>query len=263
MSNDLENYLRQNLDQLDRKKPDAAVLGRILEEMEVKKSDTPKGIVISFRLLKWVAAACLLITTCGGLAIWFFKKQPTEVEVVQREKPVKLYLPQTATEPVIEPVVPAAIATVDEEIAMRKKALVNKIRTRQAILFAGLNNTLSAASRINAITGASQLKKGNNTIIDALVQILDKDPNANVRLAALDGLTRFYREDHVRKKLVASLKKQHDPLVQINLINLLTRMRETAIMDQLEEIVNDDNTNKAVKDVAYAGMLQLQPGITN
>lgn len=262
MSNDLENYLRQNLDQLDRKKPDAAVLGRILEAMEVKKDDTPKGLVISFRLLKWVAA-CLLVTTCGGLAIWLFKKQPTEVEVVQREKPVKPNPPQTAREPVIEPVVPAAIATVDEQIAMRKKSLINKIRARQAILLAGMNNTQSAASRINAITGALQLKKGNNTIIDALVQILDKDPNANVRLAALDGLTRFYREEYVRKKLVASLKKQHDPLVQINLINLLTRMRESAIMDQLEEIVHDDNTNKAVKDVAYAGMLQLRPGITN
>jgi hypothetical protein len=261
MSNELENYLRHNLDQLDRKKPDAAILGRILKEMGAKKSDAPKGIVISFRLLKW-AVACLLVFAFG-LAIWYFKKQPVEVEVVQREKPVPPYLPQTATEPVIEPVAPAAIATVDEEIAVRKKALVNKIRTKQAILLAGMNNTQSAASRINAITGTSQLKRGNNTIIDALVQILGKDPNANVRLAALDGLTRFYREDYVRKKLVASLKKQHDPLVQINLINLLTRMRETAIMDQLEEIVNDDNTNKAVKDVAYAGMSQLQPGITN
>jgi HEAT repeat protein len=261
MSNELENYLRHNLDQLDRKKPDAAILGRILEEMEAKKSDAPKGIVISFRLLKW-AAACLLVTTCG-LVVWHFKKQPVVVEVVQREKPVKPYLPQTPTEPVIEPVAPAVIATVDEEIAMRKKALVNKVKTKQAILLAGLNNTQSAASRINAIMGASQLKKGSNTIIDALVQILDKDPNANVRLAALDGLTRFYREDYVRKKLVASLKIQHDPLVQINLINLLTRMRESAIMDQLEEIVNDDNTNKAVKDVAYSGMLQLRPGITN
>jgi hypothetical protein len=262
MSNELENYLRHNLDQLDRKKPDTAILGRILEEMEAKKDNAPKGIVISFRLLKWAAACFLLVTTCS-LAVWYFKKQPAVVEVVKREKPVRPYLPQTATEPVIEPVASAAIATVDEEIAMRKKALMNKAKTKQTVLLAGLNNTQSAASRINAIIGASQLKKGNNTIIDALVQILDKDPNANVRLAALDGLTRFYREDYVRKKLVASLKKQHDPLVQINLINLLTRMRVSAIMDQLEEIVNDDNTNKAVKDVAYAGMLQLRPGITN
>ena len=261
MSNELENYLRHNLDKLDRKKPNAAILGRILEEMGAKKSDAPKGIVISFRMLKW-AAACLLVTTCG-LGVWYFKKQPVAGEVVQREKPVKPYLPQTPAEPVIEPVAPAAIAAVDVEIAMRKKALVNKARTKQTILLAGLNNTQSAASRINAIMSTLQLKKQNNTIIDALVQILDKDPNANVRLAALDGLTRFYREDYVRKKLVASLKMQTDPLLQINLINLLTRMRESAIMDQLEEIVNDDNTNKAVKDVAYSGMLQLRPGITN
>jgi hypothetical protein len=257
MSNELENYLRNNLDQLDRKKPDAAVLGRILQEMEAKKSHIPKGIIIPFRTLKW-AAACLFVTVCG-LAVWHFKTQPVAAEVVQRETPAKPALPQKIT----EPVQPSAIAVVDENIAVRKKALVNKVSAKQTVLLAGLNNTLSAASRINAIAATSKLKKGNNTIIDALVQILNNDPNTNVRLAALDGLARFYREEYVRNKLVASLKKQHDPLVQINLINLLTRMRESAILSQLEEIVNNDNSNRAVKDVAYTGLLQLRPRLTN
>ncbi|MBO9203516.1 MULTISPECIES: HEAT repeat domain-containing protein [Niastella] len=266
MSNELENYLRNNLDQLDRKKPDAAILSRILQEMETKKSNVPTGIVVSFRLLKW-AAACLLVTACG-LGLWYFKKGPAVKEVVQRQTPEKPALPQSEKEPepasvIRDPVEPSAIAIVDENLAQRKKALVNKVNGKQTVLLAGLNNTASAASRINAISATSKLKRKANTIIDALVEILNKDPNTNVRLAALDGLTRFYREAYVRKKLVASLKQQHDPLVQINLINLLTRMRESDILSQLEEMVKDDNTNKAVKDVAYSGMLQLRPGINN
>ena len=103
-----------------------------------------------------------------------------------------------------------------------------------------------------------KLKNTGNDIVDALVNTLNTDPNANVRLAALDGLTRFYRDDYVRKKLIASLKKQQDPLVQIALIDLLTRMRESGILSELEKIVNDENTQKAVKDCAYSGIIQLR-----
>ena len=83
------------------------------------------------------------------------------------------------------------------------------------------------------------------------------DPNSNVRLAALDGLSRFYRDNYTRKKLLASLKKQNDPLVQIALIGLLTRMRESGIVAELEKMVEDQATEKTVKDCAYSSILQL------
>jgi hypothetical protein len=101
------------------------------------------------------------------------------------------------------------------------------------------------------------LKNAGNDIVDALTETLNNDPSANVRLAALDGLTRFYRNGYVRKKLIASLKKQQDPLVQIALINLLTQMRELGILTELDKIVNNENTDKAVKDCAYSGIIQL------
>lgn len=257
MSNELENHIRGNLDQLDRKKPDPAVLGRILEEMKAKRNDEPKGIVISFRLLKW-AAACLLIAACG-MAGWYFNKQEPATEITKTNSQQKQPLPP----PQADSIERSPIAIVDEQIAVRKKALVNKIKAKQTVVLAGLYNRQSAASRINAIAAASRLKNNGHEVVDALVQVLDKDPNTNVRLAALDGLTRFYKEADVRKKLVASLKKQRDPLVQINLIDLLTRMRESAILSNLEQLVNDENTNTAVKDMAHFGILQLRPGIIN
>ena len=251
MGTELENYIRNNLNELDREKPDAAVLGRILKEMKEKKNEGVGGIVIPFRVLKW-AAACLLITACG-IAWWYFKKQPA-AEVTLTNIPEKQSVPQ----PVADSLKPAQVDVADKNIAVHKKIFVNKVKAAQTVSFAGLYNMQSAADRINAVASTSRLKNIDKDVVDALVQILNNDPNTNVRLAALDGLTRFNREVYVRKKLVASLKKQHDPVVQINLIALLTRIRELSILSDLEKMVNDENTNKDVKDYAWSGIMQLR-----
>jgi hypothetical protein len=255
MSNELENYIRSNLDGLDRKKPDAAVLGRILEEMKSKRND--RGVVIPFRWLKW-AAACLLVVTCG-IVWWYTKKQPSGTEVTKTNMPEK----RLSQQPEMDSVRRTPVDIADKHIALRKKDLARKVKTEQAVSFAGLYNSQSAASRINAVASVSRLENNGNDVVDALVQILNNDPNTNVRLAALDGLTRFYKRAYVRKKLVASLKKQQDPFVQINLIELLTWKRELSILPDLERIANDENTNKAVMDVAWYGILELRPGIMN
>jgi hypothetical protein len=62
----------------------------------------------------------------------------------------------------------------------------------------------------------------------------------------------------VKKKLVGSLKKQNDPMVQIALIELLTSMREKSILRELDKIVNDTRTIEAVKDHAYSSIFTLR-----
>lgn len=261
MSNKLENYIRSNLDELDRKKPGDAVLGRILEDMKANRNNEPGGIVIPFRLLKW-AAACLLVAA-SGMAWWYFHNQQPAPEVTPEVAQTGMPDKQPLQQPERDSVERIAGDSVDESIALRKKALMRKVKAEQAVSFAGLYNRQSAASRIHAIATVSRLKNNGNKVVDALVHILDNDPNTNVRLAALDGLTRFYKEPYVRKKLVASLKKQQDPLVQIHLIDWLTWMRELSILPDLERMANDENTNETVKDVAWSGILQLRHTIIN
>ena len=256
MSDELENYIRSNLDELDRKKPNDAVLGRILSAMKPAGNHVPKGIVIPFGVLKW-AAACLLVAACG-IAWWYFNRQQPATEITPEVTQTTIPEQRPLQQPEKDSAERTAIDIVDENIVQRKKALVRKVKAGKTVSFAGLYNRQSAATRISAVASVSRLKNKDNDVIDALVHILDNDPNTNVRLAALDGLTRFYKETYVRKKLVTSLKKQQDPLVQINLIDLLTRMRESAILSELEKMINDENTDKAVKDVAYSGIMELR-----
>jgi HEAT repeat protein len=94
-------------------------------------------------------------------------------------------------------------------------------------------------------------------VVTALVRTMNEDPNTNVRMAALDALSKFYEEPAVRKALIRSLEKQKDPIVQIALIQLLVRMKEKGVVNDLKRIVDDNEVLTPVKDEAYTGILKL------
>jgi hypothetical protein len=254
MNNELENYIHNNRDVLDRAAPDAAVLDRILEEMKSKRQGAPHSTVVPLPLLKW-AAACLLAGAC--CIAWYFNRQQRAREVV------KSTVQKKQLQPAPDDKERAAIDTVNKSIAIQKKAFMGKVNAGQTGFGSGLNNMQSAAARIQAIAVISQRKNNTRAVIDVLIYTLNSDPNTNVRLAALDRLTIFHKKVYVRKALITSLKKQQDPVVQINLIDLLTQMRERNVLPGLEQMVNDKNTNKTVRDMAYSGILQLRPEMIN
>ena len=90
-----------------------------------------------------------------------------------------------------------------------------------------------------------------------LIYAMNEDPNTNVRIAALEALGKFRNQPDVRKALIASLRTQKDPLVQIALIRLMVEMKEKGITEELERISTDEETLPAVKDEAHAGLLKL------
>jgi len=270
MKNELEDFLRSNRDHVDQKTPDPLVLNRILQQMHKKNSSKPGGVFIPFQALKW-AAACLILVAVGT-AYWAHQKRPDNLTRVKPTGSQRWRANNQVSDSVAiasgkvmenRQEKPKSVDIVEEDLVSRKQALIaamklNTLNSAKRAMYAGLNNMESPASRINAAYNAHKLKNTGHDVVDALTETLNTDPSANVRLAALDGLTRFYRDSYVRGKLVASLKKQHDPVVQITLINLLTRMRESGILEDLNQIINDGNTMKAVKDCAYSSIFRLR-----
>jgi hypothetical protein len=61
----------------------------------------------------------------------------------------------------------------------------------------------------------------------------------------------------VRSALIRSLGTQKDPVVQIALIQLLVKMKEKGVVNELERIINDSTTITPVKDEAHSGILRL------
>jgi hypothetical protein len=276
MKGKLEDFIQKHNEELDQRTPNPAVLDRIMRQMGhenlfQEKVKERKGIVISFRTLQWSAAACLVLAL--GLALWKYQETSNSkgamvTKIPGRLKPVnRLTDTATATSINMAQAKPKAeqqrFNEVDQDLAYRKKHVAEawssaKSASYKQVLLDKLDNEGSPASRISALSQADKLHNISNDVVDVLVETMNNDPNTNVRLAALDGLTKFYREGYVKKQLIRSLKKQHDPMVQIALIGLLTRMKESAILAQLEGMTKDDNNIDAVKETAYSSIFELR-----
>lgn len=141
------------------------------------------------------------------------------------------------------------IAKRDEELK------VLQLQTQQMLSMMG--NDQSASQRIQGVNVSLNFAKADDAIVEALVKTMNEDPNSNVRLAALEALSRFINEKKVRQELVKSLEKQKDPVVQIQLIQLLVKIKEKGVVDDLQKIVDDEGTMHAVKDEAYSAIMKL------
>lgn len=141
--------------------------------------------------------------------------------------------------------------------AQELEALHQQVEDNRKLMLAMLGNQQSASQRIEAVSVANRLPEADDAIVSILVKTMNEDGNTNVRLAALDALSKFLNEPLVRKELLQALPKQSDPVVQIALIQLLVQMKEKSVINQLEIITKDQSVMKAVKDEAYSGILKL------
>jgi hypothetical protein len=124
-------------------------------------------------------------------------------------------------------------------------------------MMAMIGNDQSASQRIQGVNVSLKFSKPDDAIVQALVKTMNEDPNSNVRLAALEALSTFIDEKQVRQELIKSLAKQKDPIVQIQLIQLLVKMKEKGVVEDLQKIVDDEETMHAVKDEAYSAIMKL------
>jgi len=135
--------------------------------------------------------------------------------------------------------------------------LQSEMNATKQMMMAMLDNQQSASQRMVGTTVAYKMTRMDDEIVTALAKSMNEDPNTNVRLAAMDALSKFYDEPAVQKALIQSLSIQKDPVVQITLIQLLVQMKEKSVVKELEKIADDPVTLKAVKDEAYNGILKL------
>lgn len=255
MKTKLEKFIEENRSAFDDRVPDADVLSRIQQRMgHTGTTSAKKGIVISFKAIRWAVAACVIVL--AGISIWWLN-----VDTKQSEQQVLAGVKPESKTTAIQGETVTEQGTREQEPTVQPSEtpvfVVSKADQRKELLFASLGNMESASTRIAAAMKAYDLKNADKEIVDALLHTMNSDPNTNVRLAALEALTKFRREPYVKKQLTASLKKQKDPMVQVELIQVLTTMKQTSILSELEKLVKDVNTSEAVKDRAYSSILTL------
>ena len=106
----------------------------------------------------------------------------------------------------------------------------------------------STTDRLRAVSLTSDMDQVSQKVTHALFKTLNEDENVNVRLAALEALKAFVKDNHVREELVRSISKQDSPMVQLELAGLMVAIQEKKSVKELQKIVENEKTPKEVKN---------------
>jgi hypothetical protein len=108
----------------------------------------------------------------------------------------------------------------------------------------------SASQRLQGVTWTRREGQLDPQVLTALMHTLRYDASVDVRLAALDALSRHAGQPQVRKTVVDALQEQQSPLVQVALIDQLVEWRDTEAAPRLEQLRQMPNLNPTVRQRA-------------
>ncbi|HEX9650509.1 MAG TPA: HEAT repeat domain-containing protein [Cyclobacteriaceae bacterium] len=127
--------------------------------------------------------------------------------------------------------------------------------TRQLVMMALQNQ--SPSQRIMGVNYVEDMKQPDDQIMDVLIETLNEDENVNVRLAALNALTKLSSSEKVKLALIESLGEQTEPIVLISLIDALVNINEIRAVEKLQDLIDDDKNIQSVQDQAQYGLFKL------
>ena len=125
--------------------------------------------------------------------------------------------------------------------------LTKEVSDLKEMMMLSLLEKESVTDRLKAVNLTQEMDGASNKVTRALLQTLNNDKNVNVRLAALEALQPYVKDNHVREELIRSIGKQDSPLVQIALAELMAALQEKSSIKELQKVLDNRNTPKGVK----------------
>lgn len=134
----------------------------------------------------------------------------------------------------------------------------SKLNPQQQELLANLENE-SAGKRLEGVYAFNdEFAKEDDKIIATMLKLLAKDDNANVKIATIDALLKFPKNEQIRTSFINALEKEEDPLVQIKLIKAVSFLRENRAQKPLEKLIESEQTFPIVKNNATLAMNEIK-----
>lgn len=254
MNNDpLKKYIAEHREQFDHLEPDEAVFSRIKATLNISAIQ-PKKRIRLYNRTRWMIAASLLIGI-PAVYIWLHNDLPVS-KTISSETTVTQ--PDTKPERIAdvpEPAVELAAATAKVPIRKVKQTGAKQSFPDMNKLYADLTDSTSASRRLAAILEIEKSNLMSYDLIHRLSESLNNDANSNVRLAALNVMSRYLQDSEVMNACILSLDQQTDPTLQLALIMLLRQTSHPKLDDTLYALANDPATFSVVKNQAYLTLL--------
>jgi anti-sigma factor RsiW len=143
--------------------------------------------------------------------------------------------------------------TKDKQLAALQQELH---QTSQLVAISLLRPQSSASERLEGVSWSTRVE-GDPQVLDALQQTLRYDSSVDVRLAALDALSRYGKRPDVSRGLVEALETEQSPLVQVSLIKVLVDLRNVNAVEPLKRLEQAPNVDPTVRKQADWGIRQL------
>lgn len=131
------------------------------------------------------------------------------------------------------------LAAIQSELANMKQLVVLSMLQQQ-----------SASARLEGVTWSTREQQLDPKVLSALLRTLRFDPSVDVRLAALDALSRHSAQPQVRSSVMNALQEQQSPLVQVALIDQLVEWRDREAKPHLEKLRQSPDLNPTVRQQA-------------
>jgi HEAT repeat protein len=141
---------------------------------------------------------------------------------------------------------PAEIAKLREEVESTKRMVALSLLRQQ-----------SPSERLRGVDYSVRMPAMEPEVVAALIQAVNGDPNVNVRLAAIDALSKVSGESQVRRSLMESLNGQESPMVQAALIDYVVDAHDGQAVSTLRQLTERPDLNPAVRQRADQAMRQL------
>ncbi len=141
----------------------------------------------------------------------------------------------------------------NDEIAKLRE----EVAGTRAMVALSLLQQQSATERLRGVDYTGRLPTMEPQVVSALTQAVAHDADVNVRLAAIDALTKVATRQDVVDSLTRSLPQQESPMVQAALIDYLVDAHDRQAVGTLRELATRTDLNPAVLERAHFALRQL------
>jgi hypothetical protein len=138
------------------------------------------------------------------------------------------------------------IAQLHEEIASTRELVALSMLQQQSV-----------TERLRGVDYTGRMRTMEPEVVAALTEAVAHDPSVNVRLAALDALSKASGSPGVLQSLTLSLPRQDSPMVQAALIDYLVDARDRKAVGTLRQLASQPDLNPAVLERTRFALQQL------
>lgn len=146
----------------------------------------------------------------------------------------------------------------DNSRSQELTAMHSELTNMRQLVVLSMLQQQSASERLQGVTFSQGEEHLNPQVLSALLHTLRYDGSVDVRLAALDALSRHGSQPQVRTGVTDSLQAQQSPLVQVALIDLLVEWRDPNLAQRLRTLQQSPDLNPAVRQRTEWALSKLQ-----